>query len=555
MKGFLKPKLILPLVTVVLLASAILVPLAGNAIHSHAQGTGVSVNIPATQPYTDTGIDITVGSSLSITASGVIFITPSDTGHTPAGSPSCIATSGFNAPGLTCWSLIAKIGANGKPFEVGTSTGLSVATSGRLFLGVNDNVFSDNSGSWTASVTVTPPSPSPRKQLVIFLQGINTSQGSLKPGQIVGLGSIPKTVKSVLGTNADYLEYSYADTTTGSPYSCANTIVQPIKQDISLLNQQIANAVGSNRNTDIYLIGHSLGGVVAFGYLALLEEQLKTSLSEGVSLPHGAHLRAVITLDSPIGGVRGGRFSTFSKFLLSVNLGISGFPCEDLAKKPFAGKPLATVDDLVSVFRSPFFHPGTTPPEDAGPDPQGAQASLLAISGVKLPSPPTPKPPPIPVPAPTPAPPLPLPSNEMLAEGAHTNLGTSFLSVGNTNDFLWNPSPCASIINPLIRAALPTANLIVSTIPSFIDTQFLEDEGDNSALYGRSITVPMSTDCTQSTVQNKLNHVEVLTNTDVRSGIKTFLTPIAVASGPVGGTPLDSSGKPLPINPFQPTEP
>src|SRR5438093_879278 len=50
MKGFLKPKLILPLVTVVLLAAAILVPLAGKAIHSHAQAAPTITLKPTSGP-------------------------------------------------------------------------------------------------------------------------------------------------------------------------------------------------------------------------------------------------------------------------------------------------------------------------------------------------------------------------------------------------------------------------------------------------------------------------------------------------------------------------
>ena len=42
----------------------------------------------------------------------------------------------------------------GRIFEVGASSRFYVETSGRLYLGVNDNFFGDNSGSWTAVVSV-----------------------------------------------------------------------------------------------------------------------------------------------------------------------------------------------------------------------------------------------------------------------------------------------------------------------------------------------------------------------------------------------------------------
>jgi len=404
----------------------------------------------------------------------------------------------------------------------------------------------DSAGN-AETLIVRPSAPSPsRKQLVIFLQGINTSLTStdINFGAIgVGLGSVGSIVAHTL-PNATFLDYSYKgsdDKGNPVPYDCSFTFTNPIKEDISLLNEQIAKVVGTNQNTDIYLIGHSLGGVVAFGYLALLEEQLKTSLSEGVSLPKGAQLKAVVTLDSPLGGVRGGRYAIFSKFIATRYLVpgkqiIDKYPCLGLVGQH---KPLTTVDDLVRIFQSPFIPGGgTTPPEDAGPDPQGSQASLLAISGVKLPFPQVSVPPSIPVPVPTPPRPLTIPSNEMLAEDAQTNLGTSFLSIGNTQDFLWNIAPCA----PFLELVSPFLSVLVGTIPSFVDTQWLEDEGDNSALYGRSFTPAGEAICDGATLTNGLNHSDVLFDTNALTGLAHFLSP-------VGTTP-----SPLPINPNQPPE-
>ncbi len=55
-------------------------------------------------------------------------------------------------PQLPCWSLIARIGT-GQPFEVGTSI-LVTATSGRLYLGVNDDSFSGNTGIWAVKIKI-----------------------------------------------------------------------------------------------------------------------------------------------------------------------------------------------------------------------------------------------------------------------------------------------------------------------------------------------------------------------------------------------------------------
>jgi hypothetical protein len=110
--------------------------------------------VPGTSAWTDTGVNVPAGITLGIMASGTVYI---HTGHpvSAAGDHSCIPErdhpgGSFPAPTLYCWSLIARIG-NGAPFEVGTSTTVTT-TSGRLYLGVNDDNFSRNSGGWTANI-------------------------------------------------------------------------------------------------------------------------------------------------------------------------------------------------------------------------------------------------------------------------------------------------------------------------------------------------------------------------------------------------------------------
>lgn len=85
--------------------------------------------------------------------------------QTPAGDPDTTtaaqAGSGgdFAAPGLVPWSLVGKIGPSGTPFEIGAGTTITAASSGDLYLSVNDNNFSDNSGDWNVSIQDTPPAP------------------------------------------------------------------------------------------------------------------------------------------------------------------------------------------------------------------------------------------------------------------------------------------------------------------------------------------------------------------------------------------------------------
>jgi Peptidase A4 family len=79
--------------------------------------------------------------------------------QTPGGDPSTTtaAQTGhagpFAAPGLIPWSLVGKVGANGVPFEIGYGATISTVASDCLYLSVNDNNFSDNSGSWQIGVS------------------------------------------------------------------------------------------------------------------------------------------------------------------------------------------------------------------------------------------------------------------------------------------------------------------------------------------------------------------------------------------------------------------
>ncbi|HEY0798928.1 MAG TPA: hypothetical protein VGD50_07245, partial [Candidatus Baltobacteraceae bacterium] len=119
-----------------------------------------------TQVYSDTKLAVVPNEQLAITASGSFtYAPPPCVGctETPDGKPwtTCVnlgppAGPAYPAPGLPCWSLIGKIGANGAPFEVGSNFSYTVplGTSGELFLGVNDNFIQDNTGAWIVTIGV-----------------------------------------------------------------------------------------------------------------------------------------------------------------------------------------------------------------------------------------------------------------------------------------------------------------------------------------------------------------------------------------------------------------
>jgi hypothetical protein len=76
----------------------------------YSQEAVTTISVPANQPWTDTGLDLSQGDQVTITASGIIKIAGSDPGKTPAGDQGCLQSETGVAPGLTCNSLIGRIG-------------------------------------------------------------------------------------------------------------------------------------------------------------------------------------------------------------------------------------------------------------------------------------------------------------------------------------------------------------------------------------------------------------------------------------------------------------
>ncbi len=133
---------------------------APQAASPTAVPSTVIVSIVSTKAFTDTGAQVSTGEKLDIVSTGTITWSTSclsNCNATPNGTPwnACLATPGgtFTAPGLPCWSLIGKIGTTGVPFEVGSALKFSAPYSGELYLGVNDNYYPDNAGSWKSTIT------------------------------------------------------------------------------------------------------------------------------------------------------------------------------------------------------------------------------------------------------------------------------------------------------------------------------------------------------------------------------------------------------------------
>lgn len=118
-----------------------------------ARGTQEVVRVDAKQTWSDTSVFVRAGDTITIHADGTIQLSdnPADVSD-PMGSRS--GRRAPNAPIGTApaGALIARIG-DSSPILIGTNgTIASAPATGRLFLGINDDHFPDNSGEFRATV-------------------------------------------------------------------------------------------------------------------------------------------------------------------------------------------------------------------------------------------------------------------------------------------------------------------------------------------------------------------------------------------------------------------
>jgi len=116
------------------------------------------ITVSATQPWTDTGIDVEPNMSFEITAQGEIEIS-SRTFAGPDGNRNAnVRNSTYPIQDEGVGALIAKIrypnGRDSNIILVGErgQPATEAGESGRLFLGINDDYFKDNKGSFTVMI-------------------------------------------------------------------------------------------------------------------------------------------------------------------------------------------------------------------------------------------------------------------------------------------------------------------------------------------------------------------------------------------------------------------
>ena len=346
-------------------------------------------------------------------------------------------------------------------------------------------------------VSNTPP-PSQQsgnhRKLFVFLSGFTSLLSTTEAAGNNGYGSDPDffgpgLIQPFLQTKfpgSYFLMYSYSGFSTEgkpSPYVCALTIDNDIADLAVGLYNQISQFLRSHSNTpniDIYIIGHSLGGVITFAFLSQMVSGNHNMLD---SFPDGGALKGVFTLDSPIGGVADNWFYT----LFGARYAVMKANCNgaNLLTLPVVGE----LNDLYN--------------STASPESQGATASVNAtITRLNQ------------------------ENNQTVALEAMQD-GLTVSTFGNTTDVLWQPGLCNN-------------NFVDFLSTQWIQEVQSGRNQQNGAVYARTLTAG-TLDCNAlSNNSDAGNHFAVLTDSNVQTAIWQVIVgqdPNALMSVPVIPTP------------------
>ena len=118
---------------------------------SGATGGGLAVN--ANQPWTDTGINVKRGERIAFHTTGSIGVAQGNSGVGADGTDKIAAPRNrYQVPQMPVGGLIFRVG-NSAPSPIGSnSQPILMPADGRLYLGVNDDEFSDNTGAFYVTI-------------------------------------------------------------------------------------------------------------------------------------------------------------------------------------------------------------------------------------------------------------------------------------------------------------------------------------------------------------------------------------------------------------------
>ena len=139
--------------------------LAGNAGRGRGYGRGrgrrgdagnmgqpqMTAHVPANVPWTDTGLLVRQGDSIAFSTNGTVEFGRNMTSG-PEGNNGLPSRPGYPVRNASVGTLIGRVG-NSAPFVIGSSTSPTpMPADGRLYLGVNDDDYRDNTGAFDVQI-------------------------------------------------------------------------------------------------------------------------------------------------------------------------------------------------------------------------------------------------------------------------------------------------------------------------------------------------------------------------------------------------------------------
>jgi hypothetical protein len=114
-----------------------------------------AIAVNANQAWTDTGITVKKGDRISFMTTGQVRIAPGTSAEhmaSPDGAGQFAGRGSYPVPAMAAGGLIARVD-NSAPFPIGSNSApITMPANGRLYLGVNDDIVADNTGTFAVTV-------------------------------------------------------------------------------------------------------------------------------------------------------------------------------------------------------------------------------------------------------------------------------------------------------------------------------------------------------------------------------------------------------------------
>jgi len=120
---------------------------------ARAQRRGNAILVQANQPWTDTGIQVNAGDQVTFHVSGQVATMQGQPAVGPEGRTGETSDK-YPMPSMQAGALIGRVGT-GQPFAIGSQQApIQMQSGGTLQLGINDDFFGDNTGTFSVTIQV-----------------------------------------------------------------------------------------------------------------------------------------------------------------------------------------------------------------------------------------------------------------------------------------------------------------------------------------------------------------------------------------------------------------